>query len=386
MDSDYLEIFEDLIQGSSEIIKRKPSLANLKDVKSGNSLLHMLAYSDKEAQILFLLKCNADIDNRNKNGQTPLHWAAVNGCIRATIFLINAGANVNISDNSGSYPLHCAAANGHSEIVALLILSSTACNPDVQDADGCTALMIAKRMKSSASPQIRNNYIAVIAFLQRLDLPHTRQHPQQHISNKNRGEQKISVIHPLGTEVKHKSAPTFCVRAMEYDITGVPNLTSPEKKKKVAVDKAKSAESFTLNTMTTTTAITTAQITATEPSSTIKTAVKESTLKESTLINDHNIHPILEIYPHLILPSPLKHTFGSHSNTPSASPHVNKLRIQSQVGFMTSFSTLPTQEVSTRILEQPLPIPFIIQTSVLKVHNDDIYLNQVILYPTSFII
>jgi ankyrin repeat protein len=230
MDPEYLELLDDLVNNSSEIIKKKPYLANLKDYEYGNSLLHMLAYSDKEAQMSLLLSYNADINDRNKNNETPLHWAATNGCIRAAALLINAGADVNICDNSGSYPLHCAAENGHSEIVALLILCSTSCHPDALDGDGCTALMIAKRMKSSASPQIRNNYLAVIAFLQRLDHPRTKQHIQQSINNDNKGVQITSATDLLGTEGKNKSPPAFfCIRGIEHDVTGVSIINSPER-------------------------------------------------------------------------------------------------------------------------------------------------------------
>jgi hypothetical protein len=311
MNPDYLKVLEDLVHGSSDIVKKKPYLANVKDDESGNSLLHMLAYSDREAQMSLLVSFNADINDRNRNNETPLHWAAVNGCIRAAALLINTGADVNIRDNSGSYPLHCAAENGHSEIVALLILCSPSCHPDALDGDGCTALMIAKRMKASVSPKIRNNYLAVIAFLQRLDIPLTKQNTQQNINN--------DATDLLGTEGKNKSAPAFfCIRGIDHDITGVSIINSPERKNRTAVvlGKAKS-QPFKLNITT---------IKTTE-----MMAVKPSSVEELLPIDDLTLQPISETETNLFISSTSIQAFKRHSPSLSASPHVNKLRTQSQV-------------------------------------------------------
>ena len=88
---------------------------------SGNSLLHLLAWSNLTGAISLLVEYGARVNATNRNLETPLHWAAARGNGSSARLLLLAGADPAHSDVSGCTPLVRAAEKGHPELMALLL-------------------------------------------------------------------------------------------------------------------------------------------------------------------------------------------------------------------------------------------------------------------------
>jgi uncharacterized protein len=91
---------------------------NAKDSK-GNTPLHYLGASTKNAQLL--LSKGAKVNVRNQNGNTPLHNVFGQKTAAVIKFLIDRGAQVNAKNKEQMTPLHFAANSGKAEITQLKI-------------------------------------------------------------------------------------------------------------------------------------------------------------------------------------------------------------------------------------------------------------------------
>jgi uncharacterized protein len=91
---------------------------NAKDSK-GNTPLHYLGASTKNAQLL--LSKGAKVNVRNQNGNTPLHNVFGQKTAAVIKLLIDRGAQVNARDKEKMTPLHFAANSGKADITQLLI-------------------------------------------------------------------------------------------------------------------------------------------------------------------------------------------------------------------------------------------------------------------------
>ncbi|MDZ7960172.1 MAG: ankyrin repeat domain-containing protein [Aulosira sp. DedQUE10] len=91
---------------------------NAKDSK-GNTPLHYLGASTKNAQLL--LSKGAKVNVRNQNGNTPLHNVFGQKTAAVIKLLIDRGAQVNARDKEQMTPLHFAANSGKADITQLLI-------------------------------------------------------------------------------------------------------------------------------------------------------------------------------------------------------------------------------------------------------------------------
>ncbi|XP_034190720.1 palmitoyltransferase Hip14 [Osmia lignaria lignaria] len=111
---------------------------SLMEMEFERGIWYAAQYNDLD-RVKALLKKGTPIDAEDFAGYTALHYAARNGNDDICKFLIENGAAVNARTRCGrATPLHRAAMQGHSQIVRLLLKSGA--NPNLQDADGCTAL------------------------------------------------------------------------------------------------------------------------------------------------------------------------------------------------------------------------------------------------------
>jgi ankyrin repeat protein len=123
MDYFFLKLLEDLFSSPPSSSPELEQNVNVKDVVSGNSLLHICAAKNMVSQVSLLLSLQADPNVTNNNGEIPLHWAVKLNSLRSAVLLIDSRSDVNAVDSSGSSPLHLASENGLPEMVAVLILS-----------------------------------------------------------------------------------------------------------------------------------------------------------------------------------------------------------------------------------------------------------------------
>lgn len=126
--------------------------------QDGISPLMFAAYRGDEEVCQVLLEARADVHRRDRNGLTPLmHGAAARGSDACKV-LLQASAEVDAADNSGrSVMMHAVeSADGESAIQAVVahevcaLLLARRANIDHQDANGCTALILATIAGSTA--------------------------------------------------------------------------------------------------------------------------------------------------------------------------------------------------------------------------------------------
>ncbi|MFM6155603.1 MAG: ankyrin repeat domain-containing protein, partial [Sphaerospermopsis kisseleviana] len=82
--------------------------------KKGDTPLHYLGKSQKNARLL--LSKGAKVNVRNQNGNTPLHNVFAQKTAGVIKLLINQGAQVNARNNEQFTPLHFAANSGKADI------------------------------------------------------------------------------------------------------------------------------------------------------------------------------------------------------------------------------------------------------------------------------
>ena len=67
------------------------------ETSRGNSLLHLLAWSNLTSAISLLLEYGARVNATNRNSETPLHWAAARNSASSARLLLLAGADPALS-------------------------------------------------------------------------------------------------------------------------------------------------------------------------------------------------------------------------------------------------------------------------------------------------
>lgn len=103
----------------------------------------------KDPIVPLLLAHNADPNAENPANETALTLAAMKNSQRDIEYLVKAGARVNHTDNRGKTPMHHLARWNEDDrpgtADAIRLLSQHDANPDAQDNNGCSPLIIATR-------------------------------------------------------------------------------------------------------------------------------------------------------------------------------------------------------------------------------------------------
>lgn len=104
-----------------------------------------------------LIERGADVHKTDKSGRTALHWAAIGGHHEPVQLLLDHGADINAKTTSGMTALHGVVEGNRLECANVLIgyhekvvageIQGKELDFDAVDADGKTALMIAKEQK-----------------------------------------------------------------------------------------------------------------------------------------------------------------------------------------------------------------------------------------------
>ena len=112
--------------------------------------LHKAAQSGSAAAVRTLLKQGADVSATAMGGATALHHAAGLGHCDVAQALLDGGADVDARAQMANdvTPLHAAAAAGHAKAVALLLRRGASI--EHRDANGHTALELAKELGHSS--------------------------------------------------------------------------------------------------------------------------------------------------------------------------------------------------------------------------------------------
>lgn len=111
--------------------------------------LHIAAKNRFVEIAKLLIKYGADVNAKDFGGCTALHWAAIHGDLPFIKLLLESGAAINIQDLADSTPLHETIRHGQSE--ALKLLLEKGADPELNDALGMSALMLAQ-----SKPQLLN--------------------------------------------------------------------------------------------------------------------------------------------------------------------------------------------------------------------------------------
>ena len=114
------------------------------DIQSRTGLYSLLiaAQNNHKDTVEILLSHNANPNLRAKeNGYTSLHMPTYRGYGKIVKMLLSAGANPNVQDNDGDTPLLLAAREGHNNIVKILINENA--DLDIKNNNGDTALALA---------------------------------------------------------------------------------------------------------------------------------------------------------------------------------------------------------------------------------------------------
>ena len=90
---------------------------NIRDIQTGDTLLHEACYHYDYQIIESLVKSNADLNSQNNAGMTPLHILAQNGRTKALKLLLRNGANRYIQNNDDLYPFDLSLTSKISKII-----------------------------------------------------------------------------------------------------------------------------------------------------------------------------------------------------------------------------------------------------------------------------
>lgn len=113
------------------------TIINTRDVRTGESALHIVTQRRDVAWIRFLTAKGADANIRNAKGVTPLALAAGLGFVEGVDALIAAGARVDDASQTGETPL--IAAVHRRDLGMLRVLLAAGANPDRADNSGRSA-------------------------------------------------------------------------------------------------------------------------------------------------------------------------------------------------------------------------------------------------------
>ena len=84
-----------------------------------------------------------NMNEKDENGKTPLHIVCIPGWIQLVTYLIGKNADVNATDARGQTPLHDAVSSGYKPVSLRALLNQGRANPNLQDSDDKTALLLA---------------------------------------------------------------------------------------------------------------------------------------------------------------------------------------------------------------------------------------------------
>ena len=110
---------------------------------TGETALHLAAYSGNRRVITALLEAGADIYQRNMLGESPLHAAAWADKDRVVYELVSRGALVDARGEQGETPMHKAAGSGSIAVIHELAVQGA--NMDSRDKDAATPMHWAVR-------------------------------------------------------------------------------------------------------------------------------------------------------------------------------------------------------------------------------------------------
>lgn len=111
---------------------------SLMEMEFERGIWYAAQYNDLD-RVEALLRKGTSANVEDSAGYTALHYAARNGHYKICKTLLENGAAVNAQTRCGrATPLHRAAMQGHVNITELLLKSGA--DPNLKDADGCTAL------------------------------------------------------------------------------------------------------------------------------------------------------------------------------------------------------------------------------------------------------
>ena len=116
-----------------------------KVANDGATPLYAACRSGHETTAKLLLECGAAVNHARDSGATPLYVACSNGHAATVRLLLERGAAVNEAKIGGWTPLLTASSNGHVEAVRKLLHAGA--KKDVRDADGSSALDMARAKK-----------------------------------------------------------------------------------------------------------------------------------------------------------------------------------------------------------------------------------------------
>jgi len=101
--------------------RRPDKFINAKDLRRGETALHVAARTDCSCILDQLLKHGVDINAKDSTGYAPLHTAVQHLRFNAAERLISAGANVNQKNNTGNTPLHCAIVSDDDDVSPTIV-------------------------------------------------------------------------------------------------------------------------------------------------------------------------------------------------------------------------------------------------------------------------
>ncbi|KAH1013586.1 hypothetical protein HUJ04_002564 [Dendroctonus ponderosae] len=118
---------------------RKPATQSLDEMEFEKGIWGHSLYGDLDELKACIDNGKYTVDQRDCAGYTALHYAARNNHLDICEYLVKKGADVNAVTRAGkASALHRAASTGRKEIVLSLLHKGA--NPDLEDADGKTAL------------------------------------------------------------------------------------------------------------------------------------------------------------------------------------------------------------------------------------------------------
>ena len=121
------------------IFSHHPHLACLPSTVSGNTVLHLAAYSNNVIMLKHFFK-KIDVNSSNRNLETPVFVAVQNSSVEATKFLVGIqGCRLNLRNATGDCPLHIALKQENASLISVLVESS-GCDFEVKNRYGLTPL------------------------------------------------------------------------------------------------------------------------------------------------------------------------------------------------------------------------------------------------------